>query len=131
MNARRFDALARTMSAPRSRRLVAHGLLGAAGAVFLGRGLGAAQQATSTAATPATGQLQTRRNAKDLSAGERAAFVDAVRALKQKPSPWAAGISVYDTFVLWHRDAFDCGLMAAHMGPAFLLWHCHFLRLFE
>lgn len=91
----------------------------------------------TTHATPTTGQstgdgrLEVRKNGKDLSAAEREAFVNAVLALKKKPSPWAPGITVYDTFVLWHRDAFGCGVMAAHMGPAFLPWHRQFLRLIE
>jgi tyrosinase len=54
-----------------------------------------------------------------------------VLALKKKPSPWAPGLTVYDTFVLWHRDAFGCGVMAAHMGPAFLPWHRQYLRMIE
>jgi tyrosinase len=58
-------------------------------------------------------------------------FVDAVLGLKKKPSPWVDGLSVYDTFVLWHRDAFGCAVMAAHMGPAFFPWHRQFLLLFE
>lgn len=72
-----------------------------------------------------------RKNARDLTADEKRAFVESVLALKEKPSEWAPGISVYDTFVIWHRDAFDCGLMAAHMSPAFLPWHRVYLRLFE
>ncbi len=82
-------------------------------------------------ATPVNGELAVRRNGKDLSADERRAFVDAVLATKEKPSSWAPGLSVYDTFVLWHRDAYDCALMAAHMGPAFFPWHRQFLRMFE
>ena len=57
--------------------------------------------------------------------------MDAILALKQQPSPWIEGLSTYDTFVLWHRDAFDCGLNAAHMGSAFLPWHRQYLKLFE
>jgi hypothetical protein len=30
------------------------------------------------------------------------------------------GLSVYDTFVLWHRDAFNRDINAAYMAPAFL-----------
>jgi tyrosinase len=41
------------------------------------------------------------------------------------------GLSVYDTFVLWHRDAFNCDINAAHMAPAFLPWHRQFLLLLE
>jgi tyrosinase len=76
-------------------------------------------------------ELRVRRNAKDLSAAEKKAFTEAVVALKEKPSPWSEGLSTYDQFVTWHLDAFNCDLMAAHMGPAFFPWHRMFLHLFE
>jgi tyrosinase len=75
--------------------------------------------------------MSVRKNVSALSPEERATYVNAVLALKKKPSPWAPGLSVYDTFVAWHRDAFGCATMAAHMGPAFLPWHRVLLRLFE
>ena len=81
-------------------------------------------------ASPA-GEMRFRRNAKDLTAEEKNAFTDAILALKSKPSPWTEGVTTYDQFVLWHRDAFDCDLMAAHMGPAFFPWHRMYLHLFE
>lgn len=92
-----------------------------------------AQGATPMAtpmASPAGG-LRVRRNAKDLTADEKKAFTDAILALKATPSPWTDGVSTYDQFVLWHRDAFECDLMAAHMGPAFFPWHRMYLHLFE
>lgn len=96
-----------------------------------------AQDATPVATTMATpvaspvGEMRVRRNAKDLTPDEKKAFTDAILALKGKPSPWTEGVSTYDQFVLWHRDAFDCDLMAAHMGPAFFPWHRMYLHLFE
>jgi tyrosinase len=72
-----------------------------------------------------------RKNVSALTPEERTDYANAVLALKKKPSPWADGMSVYDTFVMWHRDAFSCAVMAAHMGPAFLPWHRVFLRLYE
>jgi tyrosinase len=82
-------------------------------------------------ASPVTGPLSVRRNAKDLTAAEKQAFTDAVLAIKAMPSPWTEDLNLYDQFVTWHRDAFACDLMAAHMGPAFFPWHRMFLRLFE
>lgn len=82
-------------------------------------------------ASPVGGELVVRRDAKTLSAAEKKAFTDAVLAIKAKPSPWTPELSVYDQFVVWHREAFECDLMAAHMGPAFFPWHRAFLRLFE
>ena len=93
----------------------------------------AAQDATPVAspfATPVTTPI-VRRNARDLDAAGKRAFTDAILAMKARPSPWTADVSLYDQFVLWHRDAFACDLMAAHMGPAFFPWHRVFLRLFE
>jgi len=93
----------------------------------------AAQEATpvgSPFATPVAMPF-VRRNAKDLSAAEKRAFTDAILAIKAMPSPWTPEVSLYDQFVTWHRDAFACDLMAAHMGPAFFPWHRMFLRLFE
>src|SRR5918997_662315 len=144
MQARRFDALARRVAAHRlSRRAALRGGLGAGLAAMLGAAGTTAQTGTPTTgmtgmagmATPAlaspTGEQTVRKNGNRLTAAEKRAFVDAVLALKQKPSPWASGLSVYDTFVLWHRDAFNCDIMAAHMGPAFFPWHRVFVRLFE
>lgn len=85
----------------------------------------------STPVASPVGEMRVRKNAKDLTADEKNAFTDAVLALKQKSSPWTEGVNAYDQFVLWHRDAFDCDLMAAHMGPAFFPWHRMYLHLFE
>ena len=107
-------------------------LSGAAAMTLMARDI-AAQDATPMATPVASpiGALRIRKNAKDLSAGEKKAFTDAILALKQKPSPWTDGVSTYDQFVLWHRDAFECDLMAAHMGPAFFPWHRMYLHLFR
>lgn len=89
-----------------------------------------AQTTATPAATPA-GTIHVRPNAASLSSEQKTAYTDAVLALKQQPSPWVDSISTYDTFVLWHRDAFGCSVSAAHMGPAFFPWHRMFLHLFE
>jgi tyrosinase len=118
-----------------TRRTLARG--GGAGMVAAGATLFAGQHgATSQVATPAAspapdGSLIVRPNAASLSTAQKTAYVDAVLALKEKPSPWVPGLSTYDTFVAWHRDAFVCGVNAAHMGPAFFPWHRMFLHLFE
>ena len=72
-----------------------------------------------------------REDVKDLTPQEKADFVDAVLELKQTPSPWNPSISYYDQFVLWHKQAFNCAIDAAHMHPAFLPWHREFLLMFE
>ncbi len=110
-----------------SRRHAIGAGIGVAGALAMSRVT--AQGATPVASPVA--ELRVRRNARDLSADEKRAFTDAILALKAKPSPWDDRVSTYDQFVTWHRDAFHCDLMAAHMGPAFFPWHRQFLRLFE
>lgn len=105
----------------------------AAATTMMARDL-AAHQATPVAtpvASPVGQELIVRKNAKNLTSEEKKAFVDAVLALKAKPSPWDANYSAYDQFVFWHLDAFECDNMAAHMGPAFLPWHRGYLWLFE
>jgi tyrosinase len=87
--------------------------------------------AVSRVSAQSPGGVRVRPNAATLSDTQKTAYVDAILALKQKPSPWIEGLNTYDTFVLWHRDAFDCGLNAAHMGSAFLPWHRQYLRLYE
>ncbi|HWV23056.1 MAG TPA: tyrosinase family protein [Thermomicrobiales bacterium] len=95
----------------------------------------AAQQATPQSATPVaspvTQPLMVRKNAKTLTADEKKRYTDAIVTLKNTPSPWDASLNTYDQFVVWHRDAFECDNMAAHMGPAFFPWHRMYLRLFE
>jgi tyrosinase len=74
-----------------------------------------------------------RQAAQELSAEERRELVDAILELKRMDSPFEGyeKLSYYDTFVKWHKDAFDCDEQTAHMGPNFLPWHRHFLLLFE
>jgi tyrosinase len=88
--------------------------------------------------------MRLRKNVKDLSAGEKKAFVDAVLALKKKPSvlhPQNPGRSRYDDYPEVHLNA----MMAeqgspnsptfkpgwAHNAPAFFPWHRVMLLAFE
>src|SRR4051812_9946288 len=136
MNGVRFDQLARRLGQATTRRSLLGGATGLAGVGMLAPGghrAASARYAQGTpAATPsAQADLRVRKNAAALTADEKLRFVSAVRGLKKKPSPWLDDVSVYDTFVLWHRDAFGCALMAAHMGPAFFPWHRQFLLVME
>src|SRR3954470_6643880 len=139
MDENRFDRLAKTLGSRSPRRRLLGAAAGGPLAAVLARGAqhpATAQESTpaaghgAPAGTPTAGSLQIRKNGNALSAGEREAFVNAILAIKKKPSSWAPGLTVYDTFVLWHRDAFGCAVMAAHTGPAFLPWHRQFLRMF-
>ncbi len=122
----------RTMTRAEMVRLIVGG---AAEIPLLGLGRAAAQEATPVAApssaSPVASDVRFRRNAKELSAAEKRAFTDAVLALKATPSSWDSTLSTYDQFVVWHREAFACDVMSAHMGSAFFPWHRQFLLLFE
>ena len=136
MNDQRFDQVTRLFSRATSRRQILGGAAGLGGATLLAAGARRAVSAQHESATPvaspvANGELRVRKNAASLTADEKLNFVDAMLGLKKKASPWVDGLSVYDTFVLWHRDAFGCALMATHGGPAFFPWHRQFLLLFE
>jgi tyrosinase len=136
MNDQRFDQVTRLFGRATSRRHLLGGAAGLGGATLLAAGARRAVSAQDEPATPvaspvADGDLRVRKNAASLTADEKLNFVDAVLGLKKKPSPWVDGLTVYDTFVLWHRDAFGCAVMAAHMGPAFFPWHRQFVLLFE
>jgi len=81
-----------------------------------------------------------RKDVKDLTPAQKAAFVAAVRKSKTVPSPWTPSISYYDQFVYWHRQAFLCSVGwkksgnwagAAHNSPTFLPWHRQFLSMFD
>jgi hypothetical protein len=124
MNDERFDQVTRLFGRAATRRQILAGAAGFGGATMLAAGARRAASAQDEPATPmatpgTTGGLLVRKNAASLTADEKLRFVSAVLGLKKKPSPWLEDVSVYDTFVLWHRDAFGCGVMAAHMGPAF------------
>jgi tyrosinase len=81
----------------------------------------------------ASGATLVRKDVKDLSAGERSDFVNAVLKLKKMPSPYKAfgAKNYYDLFVLWHRNVFRCPNYTAHMSPTFLPWHRYYLQQFE
>lgn len=85
-------------------------------------------------------RIAVRKDVKDLTAKEKRAFVAAVLKAKATPDPANPGLSRYDVFVDWHRDAFDCSLAwrqagnfagAAHNSPTFLPWHRQYLSEYE
>lgn len=81
-----------------------------------------------------------RQDVQDLTPAQKKAFVDALLKAKRTPSPFNPGISYYDQFVQWHKDAFRCDIAwkqennfagAAHNSPTFLPWHREFLHKFD
>lgn len=81
--------------------------------------------------------MRTRKNVKTLTETEKKNFVNAVLALKKKPStlhPGNTGFSRYDDYVEVHRNAINTTMNQpgwAHGGPAFLPWHREFILQFE
>ena len=71
--------------------------------------------------------MYTRKNQRDLTPGERRAFVEAVLELRRRGD--------YEWFVRTHVQYFvpdgEDGLRAAHMTPSFLPWHRRFVLRFE
>ncbi|MDX2390418.1 MULTISPECIES: tyrosinase family protein [unclassified Streptomyces] len=71
--------------------------------------------------------MYTRKNQKDLTADERAAFVNAVLEIKRR--------GVYDEFVRLHGQYFvsdgEGGQRVGHMSPSFFPWHRQYLLEFE
>jgi tyrosinase len=70
-------------------------------------------------------KMNIRKDHRQLTSQEKAAFVAALVELKTNGNP-ASGRN-YDTFVHWHHQA----MQFAHQGPSFLPWHREFLRLLE
>jgi len=111
--------------------------LAAVGALVLGIGL-----VTTPALASLRGEaaLDVRKDVKDLTAREKRDYVEAILAAKSSPAPGKPGISYYDQFVQWHRDAFRCRFGwqqgdnwagAAHNSPTFLPWHREYLHRYE
>lgn len=116
-------------------------VLAVALAALLAGGLLAASPAASflVDAGDAPG-IRVRKDVKDLTNREKAAFVAAVLKAKATEDPDHPGRSRYDTFVAWHRDAFRCRNSwnqgdnwagAAHNSPTFLPWHRQYLDEYE
>jgi tyrosinase len=87
---------------------------------------------------PITPSVRVRKNAKNLTAEEKADFVNAVLKLKQTKSPYDPDLNYYDQFVKWHLLAFYCvegdnqhEMYPAHQRPSFLPWHRVYLDMFE
>jgi tyrosinase len=110
-----------------SRRAALIGLVAATAATLgIGQGWPADGWPTALGAP-----LRVRKNAKSLTAAEKERFVGALKALKQKASPWSEDVSVYDEFVRWHSNAFLGDVMPGHLAPAFFPWHRMLNHLFE
>jgi len=78
--------------------------------------------------------LRIRKNLKHLSNAEKMAFINAVLALKSRPSvlhPGNATLSRYDDYPEIHMNAMMANPGWAHRRPAFFPWHRVMLLQFE
>jgi tyrosinase len=78
--------------------------------------------------------MRLRKNVKHLSNAEKTSFVNAVLALKSKPSvlhPDNANVSRYDDYPELHMNAMMASPGWAHRRPAFFPWHRVMLLQFE
>lgn len=78
--------------------------------------------------------MRIRRNVKHLSSGEKTKFVNAVLALKTKPSvlhPGDSNLNRYDDYAEVHMNAMMASVGWAHRRPAFFPWHRVMLLAFE
>ncbi len=121
----------------RRRNAVVLALCVVAGALLVG---GIAVPVAGSAVGASTSSVTVRKDVKDLTAAEKRAFVAAVKKAKRTPDPRHPGLSRYDVFVMWHRDAFLCKNAwrqdgnfagAAHNSPTFLPWHRQYLHEYE
>jgi len=78
--------------------------------------------------------MRIRKSVAHLSAGEKAAFVNAVITVKSRPSVLHSGdasLSRYDDYADIHMNAMMATPGWAHQRPAFFPWHREMLLQFE
>ena len=78
--------------------------------------------------------MRCRKDVKDLTAAEKTAFVNAVHAVKAKPSvlhPTDPNLSRYDDYPEIHMNAMMASIGWAHNRPSFFPWHRVLLLEFE
>ncbi len=115
-------------------------LISAAVFVALGVGLGACTVAGPgvTGDVEESDSLLVRADVQDLSAAEKAEFVDAILAMKRTPAVADGRVTnLYDSFVATHLSKLMCWTYDptqggwGHDGPDLLTWHRAFLLDFE
>jgi tyrosinase len=82
------------------------------------------------------GAVRVRKDAKNLTAEEKAELVNAILKLKETPSERREGYNAYDDFVLDHFESFNCEHTwnqsgVGHNSPTLLPWHRELLLNFE
>lgn len=90
----------------------------------------AAEPVAADRASP-TEPVRVRQNAKTLSADQRRRFVNAVKGLKEIPSPHDPSVNAYDFYVHLHFETYLHHDSGAHKAPVFLPWHRRLLWIFE
>ena len=105
----------------------------ALGATFLGPASG-----TEEEVAPAASEIVVRKNVRDLTAEEKADFVEAIWRLRRTPSPHGTEVgNWYDYFVATHMAKLICWTDEpgqggyGHNGPDITTWHRAYLRDFE